>query len=77
MISRNEGMRLIVNALLASLPSMANVMLVSLLFILIFAIMGVSFFKGKFYRCHDNWNALEKIDMTKIETKEDCISAGG
>jgi hypothetical protein len=51
MISRNEGMKLVVNALLASLPSMTNVLLVCSLFILIFSIGGVNFFKGAFYSC--------------------------
>jgi hypothetical protein len=51
MIARNEGMKLVVNALLASLPSMTNVLLVCSLFILIFSIGGVNFFKGSFYRC--------------------------
>ena len=30
---------------------MQNVMMVSILFLLIFAIMGVSFFKGQLYSC--------------------------
>ena len=51
MISRNEGLRLVVNALLASIPSMTNVMLVCLLFLMIFAITGINFFKGAFYKC--------------------------
>jgi hypothetical protein len=46
MISRNQGMKLIVNALLSSLPSMTNVTIVCCLFILIFAIIGVNSFKG-------------------------------
>lgn len=55
MISRNEGMRLVVNALLASLPSMTNVLLVCSLFILIFSIAGVNFFKGTFYSCQPKY----------------------
>lgn len=51
MISRNQGMKLIVNALLASLPSIMNVTIVCILFILIFAIVGVSFFKGAYGHC--------------------------
>lgn len=62
MISRDEGMRLVVNALLASLPSMTNVLLVCFLFILIFSIMGVSFFKGMFYRC--------VVDPTSIKSNK-------
>jgi hypothetical protein len=46
MISRNPGMKLIVTALLSSLPSMTNVTIVCCLFLLIFAIMGVDLFKG-------------------------------
>jgi len=76
-ISKNEGMRLIVNALLASIPSMTNVLLVCSLFILIFAIMGVNFFKGTFYSCHDPPNSTKPIDMELIITYDDCIAAGG
>lgn len=50
-IARDEGMRLVVNALLASLPSMTNVMMVFSLFVLIFGVMGVGIFKGAFYHC--------------------------
>ena len=76
-ISKNEGMRLIVNALLASIPSMTNVLLVCSLFILIFAIMGVNFFKGTFYQCTDKPNAEVEIDMSTIVTYDDCMEADG
>jgi hypothetical protein len=76
-ISKNEGMRLIVNALLASIPSMTNVLLVCSLFILIFAIMGVNFFKGTFFRCVDPPNAEVLIDMATIITYDDCMAADG
>lgn len=69
MISRNEGMRLVVNALLSSLPSMANVLLVCGLFILIFAIIGVNMFKGTFSFCQDPYNSTIKIDMSLVKTR--------
>ena len=65
MISRNEGMRLVLNALIASIPSMTNVLLVCLLLLLIFAIMGVNFFKGAFFSCHGL--PPEKIEL--VDTK--------
>jgi hypothetical protein len=68
-ISRNEGMRLVTNALLASLPSMTNVLLVCSLFILIFGIMGVGFFKGKFYHCIDRYDSDTKINLSMVDTK--------
>jgi voltage-dependent calcium channel T type alpha-1G len=72
MIARNEGMKLVVNALLASLPSMTNVLLVCSLFILIFSIGGVNFFKGAFFRCEPTYiNGVLKIDLNieSINTK--------
>ena len=52
MVSKNEGMKLVVGALMGSIPSMANVLVVCLLLLLILAIVGVNLFKGKFFRCH-------------------------
>ena len=76
-IQKNEGMKLVANALLASLPSMANVLLVCSLFILIFSIMGVNFFKGTFYRCQDRYGSKVAINMALIDTKQDCLDQGG
>ena len=47
-ISRWEGMRIVVHSLLYSIPAIFNVFLVCLMFWLIFAIAGVQLFKGKF-----------------------------
>lgn len=74
MISRNEGMRLVVNALFASIPSMTNVLIVCLLFILIFASTGISFFAGKFYRCmtgEEDSLAGELIDLSWVDNRYD------
>lgn len=51
MISRNPGLKLVVNSLFASLPQILNVMMVCLLFFTIFSIIGVNYFKGRFYSC--------------------------
>lgn len=77
MISRNEGMRLVVNALLASLPSMTNVLLVCSIFLLIFSIAGVNFFKGTFYKCVDKPYLQMTKDIKEIITKQDCLDANG
>ena len=69
-------MRLVVNALLASIPSMTNVLLVCTLFILIFSIMGVNYFKGMFFYCSDSM-ALEPLNYDTILTKQDCLDQGG
>ena len=52
---------------------MTNVAIVCCLFLLIFAIIGVDQFKGKFYKC-----SIEDSEvLAKIFTKEDCLQQGG
>ena len=52
MISRNPGMKIAIQSLINAIPDIGNVMVVSLLFILLFAILGTNFYKGKFYKCN-------------------------
>lgn len=70
MISRNEGLKLVVNSLLNSIPSMGNVMLVCALFLMIFAITGINFFKGQFYSCDIPGANLQN---STIIVKQDCL----
>jgi hypothetical protein len=41
MVSKNEGMKTVVNSLLKSIPNLFNVMLIVLLFLVVFGILGV------------------------------------
>ncbi|KAK4321727.1 hypothetical protein Pmani_007468 [Petrolisthes manimaculis] len=52
-LSRMQGMRVVVNALVGAIPSIVNVLLVCLIFWLIFAIMGVNLFSGRYHKCVD------------------------
>jgi len=52
-ISRNQGMRVVVTALLRSVTDIGNVMVVLLLVWLMFAILGVQLFAGKLHTCSD------------------------
>ena len=47
MISKNEGMKLVVNSLLKSIPNLLNVALVSMLFYYVFGILGLQLLSGK------------------------------
>jgi len=51
MVSRSEGLKIAIQALFASVPAMGNVIIICLLFLLIFAILGVNFFIGAYYYC--------------------------
>ncbi|XP_025020301.1 sodium channel protein type 4 subunit alpha isoform X1 [Python bivittatus] len=72
-LSRFEGMRVVVNALLGAIPSIMNVLLVCLIFWLIFSIMGVNLFAGKFYRCV-NTTTGDIFEIQTVNNKSDCIN---
>jgi hypothetical protein len=62
-LTRSAGMQLIFKSVSLSLAAMANVSLVVLLLMLIFAILGVQLFHGKFQYCSD----------PSIQWRSDCI----
>ncbi|GBP17479.1 Sodium channel protein 60E [Eumeta japonica] len=70
-ISRWQGMRIVVNALMYAIPSIFNVLLVCLVFWLIFSIMGVQFFGGKFFKCVDNEGELLPLEI--VNDKWECV----
>ncbi|NWT51732.1 SCN5A protein, partial [Erythrocercus mccallii] len=72
-LSRFEGMRVVVNALLGAIPSIMNVLLVCLIFWLIFSIMGVNLFAGKFGKCVNMTDENSDID-DDIDNKTDCAT---
>ena len=53
MVSRNEGLKAVVSSVFKAIPAILNTLIVSLLFYLIFGILGIILFKGKFYYCND------------------------
>ncbi|XP_051735531.1 sodium channel, voltage gated, type VIII, alpha subunit a isoform X3 [Ctenopharyngodon idella] len=71
-LSRFEGMRVVVNALVGAIPSIMNVLLVCLIFWLIFSIMGVNMFAGKYYYCYnDTEKAYFEPDV--VNNKTECF----
>ncbi|KAJ8304693.1 hypothetical protein KUTeg_018276 [Tegillarca granosa] len=70
-ISRWQGMKIVVNALMFAIPAIVNVLLVCLLFWLIFSIMGVQFFSGKFFWCQDDDG--NKFKPSEIANKSQCL----
>ncbi|TRZ03778.1 hypothetical protein DNTS_004379, partial [Danionella cerebrum] len=72
-LSRFEGMRVVVNALLGAIPSIMNVLLVCLIFWLIFSIMGVNLFAGKYYYCV-NITSDELFPISIVNNMSDCMA---
>ena len=72
LISRNDGLQIAVKSLLLGLPNILNVTIIMLLFFLIFGVISVSQFKGKFFYCDGKYS--KDIEIT---SKWDCLGAGG
>ncbi|XP_034722264.1 sodium channel protein type 4 subunit alpha B isoform X2 [Etheostoma cragini] len=72
-LSRFEGMRVVVNALVGAIPSIFNVLLVCLIFWLIFSIMGVNLFAGKFYHCF-NETSEELFPPEIVNNRTECLA---
>lgn len=64
---------MVVDALVGAIPSIMNVLLVCLIFWLIFSIMGVNFFAGKFGRCVNKTNEnLSLVPLSIVNNMSDC-----
>ncbi|XP_030911846.1 LOW QUALITY PROTEIN: sodium channel protein type 1 subunit alpha [Geospiza fortis] len=66
-----SSFEVVVNALLGAIPSIMNVLLVCLIFWLIFSIMGVNLFAGKFYYCV-NTTTDERFEVDQINNFSQC-----
>uniref|UniRef100_A0A2K5IJG6 Ion transport domain-containing protein n=1 Tax=Colobus angolensis palliatus TaxID=336983 RepID=A0A2K5IJG6_COLAP len=69
-ISRAPGLKLVVETLISSLRPIGNIVLICCAFFIIFGILGVQLFKGKFYYCEDG-------DTRNISTKVGRGGLGG
>jgi hypothetical protein len=64
MIAVCSVFQIVVNALMYAIPSIFNVLLVCLVFWLIFSIVGVQFFGGKFFKCVDEEGNLLPLSVS-------------
>ncbi|XP_077426532.1 voltage-dependent T-type calcium channel subunit alpha-1H-like isoform X3 [Vanacampus margaritifer] len=68
-ISRAPGLKLVVETLITSLRPIGNIVLICCAFFIVFGILGVQLFKGKFFHC-------EGYNVTSIANKTQCLDAG-
>lgn len=50
-LSRNEGLKISINALRVALPEIIQISLLTLVFYFILGVIGINYFKGQFYDC--------------------------
>jgi hypothetical protein len=58
-VSRNQGIKLAVGSLFGALPAILNGFIVTMLAVFIYAIVGISLFKGQFYKCSFHYTYKE------------------
>ncbi|XP_034442106.1 sodium channel, voltage gated, type VIII, alpha subunit b isoform X7 [Hippoglossus hippoglossus] len=63
----------VVNALVGAIPSIMNVLLVCLIFWLIFSIMGVNLFAGKYYFCFNDTEEAY-FHPNDVNNKSECLA---
>ncbi|CAJ1052610.1 voltage-dependent T-type calcium channel subunit alpha-1H-like [Xyrichtys novacula] len=68
-ISRAPGLKLVVETLITSLRPIGNIVLICCAFFIVFGILGVQLFKGKFFYC-------EGLNVSNITNKTQCLEAG-
>ncbi|XP_058414210.1 sodium channel protein type 8 subunit alpha isoform X9 [Diceros bicornis minor] len=61
----------VVNALVGAIPSIMNVLLVCLIFWLIFSIMGVNLFAGKYHYCFNESSEI-RFEIEDVNNKTEC-----
>uniref|UniRef100_A0A8C7G402 Ion transport domain-containing protein n=1 Tax=Oncorhynchus kisutch TaxID=8019 RepID=A0A8C7G402_ONCKI len=67
-ISRAPGLKLVVETLMSSLKPIGNIVVICCAFFIIFGILGVQLFKGKFFACQGE-------DVRNVTNKSDCMMA--
>ena len=60
------------NSLLFAIPEIGNVALVCSIFWLVFSVMGVQFFGGKFFKCVDENGEI--LPDSLVPNKTSCLS---
>ncbi|XP_035812465.2 voltage-dependent T-type calcium channel subunit alpha-1I-like isoform X1 [Amphiprion ocellaris] len=68
-ISRAPGLKLVVETLITSLRPIGNIVLICCAFFIVFGILGVQLFKGKFFHC-------DGLNVTYITNRTQCLQAG-
>ena len=75
MITRRiDGVKVIVISLIKAIPDILGMLIILMLFMLIFGITCISYFKGTMYQCQ---KLPEEAFIPLIVDKWDCLSYGG
>jgi hypothetical protein len=74
LITRNKGLKIIVEALICAMPTLLRAIIISSLFYIGFGILFMNLLKGQLWRCSLDPTGFDRPD---IVTRSDCQRAGG
>ena len=79
LISKTEGLRIGLQALVYAIPNVLRIVMILLVFFLIFGVIAISYFKGRFYFC-DQSMLSDSIPTYAtdfpLNNKWDCLNSG-
>ena len=52
-LSKNEGLKISINALRVALPEICQITIISIVFYFMFGVIGINYFKGQFWDCSE------------------------
>ena len=75
-ISRNQNLKIAVKAVSVAIEDISEVILVLMIFLFVFGIICVNYFKGQFYLCDYNERKISLNRLMNIRDKWECINLG-
>jgi hypothetical protein len=78
LIAKHRGLKLALSALINSLPSIANLLLIVMFFLFMLSILCMTLFSGQFYYCEtEHLGLADYIIRDGINNRFDCLMYGG
>lgn len=74
LLSRNESLKVSIQALGMAMGGVFTILIITLLYCFLFGIIGINYFRGKLFSCHDE---LESAVFPVLDSKWDCLNEGG
>jgi len=75
MVNKYPGIRIAVESIIQAVPQFINLAMISTLALMMFSVLGTTFFKGLFNTCE--MKNVPKNLVKRIDTKWECIDLGG
>jgi hypothetical protein len=79
LIGKDEGLQIGIQSLLRAIPNVIRIVAIMFMFLLVFGIVLVSFFKGTYFSCLTTTPSatINQFSSLTIAHKWDCLNVGG